>query len=216
LVGRYYDPITDQFLSVDPDVAETGQPYAFTGDDPLNATDPLGLKGWYCIKGKTHYYKGNKYGKVGNGKCVSSGKGGPDSSGVLIKPHTKVPASDVPLFPSWSAENKADAAADAAAQQAAAHPWESDTNCGTDPCQWDKNGNEIARPYTGVSVSQILLDLSTATDDVVNCAVFGSAGAALGTAVEPGGLTVAGAIGGCAAGIRFGDDIPPNMPGSSG
>ncbi len=34
LVGRYYDPATDQFLSVDPDVAETGQPYAYTGDDP--------------------------------------------------------------------------------------------------------------------------------------------------------------------------------------
>jgi hypothetical protein len=28
---------------VDPEVAETGQPYAFTGDDPLNETDPLGL-----------------------------------------------------------------------------------------------------------------------------------------------------------------------------
>ena len=42
-VNRYYDPSTDQFLSVDPDVAETGQPYAFTGDDPLNETDPLGL-----------------------------------------------------------------------------------------------------------------------------------------------------------------------------
>ena len=28
---------------MDPDLAETGQPYAFTGDDPLNATDPLGL-----------------------------------------------------------------------------------------------------------------------------------------------------------------------------
>jgi RHS repeat-associated protein len=47
LIDRYYDPTTDQFLSVDPDVAETGQPYAFTGDDPLNATDPLGL----CVKG---------------------------------------------------------------------------------------------------------------------------------------------------------------------
>jgi len=47
-VDRYYDPSTDQFLSVDPDLAETGQPYAFTGDDPLNATDPLGLK---CKKG---------------------------------------------------------------------------------------------------------------------------------------------------------------------
>jgi RHS repeat-associated protein len=43
LVGRYYDPATDQFLSVDPDVAETGQPYAFTGDNPVNRKDPLGL-----------------------------------------------------------------------------------------------------------------------------------------------------------------------------
>jgi hypothetical protein len=45
---RYYDPTTDQFLSVDPLVAETGQPYAFTGDDPLNATDPLGLLPYDC------------------------------------------------------------------------------------------------------------------------------------------------------------------------
>jgi hypothetical protein len=30
-------------LSVDPDVAETGQPYAYTGDDPVNAVDPKGL-----------------------------------------------------------------------------------------------------------------------------------------------------------------------------
>jgi hypothetical protein len=44
LVNRYYDPSTDQFLSVDPDVSETDQPYSFTDDDPLNATDPLGLK----------------------------------------------------------------------------------------------------------------------------------------------------------------------------
>lgn len=43
-VNRYYDPTTAQFLSVDPDVAETGQPYAFTGNDPLNQTDPLGLR----------------------------------------------------------------------------------------------------------------------------------------------------------------------------
>jgi hypothetical protein len=42
-IDRYYDPATDQFLSVDPDVAETGQPYVFTGDDPVNGSDPLGL-----------------------------------------------------------------------------------------------------------------------------------------------------------------------------
>ena len=43
-INRYYDPTTDQFLSVDPAVASTNQPYVFTNDNPLNATDPLGLK----------------------------------------------------------------------------------------------------------------------------------------------------------------------------
>jgi len=42
-VYRYYDPSTGQFLSVDPLVDLTGQPYAYTGGDPVNATDPSGL-----------------------------------------------------------------------------------------------------------------------------------------------------------------------------
>lgn len=45
LINRYYDPTTDQFLSIDPDVAETNQPYVFVNDDPLNAEDPLGQWG---------------------------------------------------------------------------------------------------------------------------------------------------------------------------
>jgi hypothetical protein len=72
VINRYYDPITDQFLSVDRYVAWTHQAYAFVNDDPLNLTDPLGLKGWYCILGVSHYYSGNKYGKVGPGKCAPS------------------------------------------------------------------------------------------------------------------------------------------------
>ena len=58
MIGRYYDPNADQFISVDPAVSQTGQPYAFTGDDPLNATDPMGLRfagppgtGDYCNTG---------------------------------------------------------------------------------------------------------------------------------------------------------------------
>jgi uncharacterized protein RhaS with RHS repeats len=42
-INRYYDPTTDQFLSIDPDVADTDEPYLYTGDDPLNSSDPLGL-----------------------------------------------------------------------------------------------------------------------------------------------------------------------------
>ena len=44
---RYYDPATGQFLSVDPLVASTHQPYAYTADDPVNLKDPTGL--WWCL-----------------------------------------------------------------------------------------------------------------------------------------------------------------------
>ena len=43
LVNRYYDPSTGQFLSVDPLVGITDQPYQYAGGDPVNFIDPLGL-----------------------------------------------------------------------------------------------------------------------------------------------------------------------------
>lgn len=49
-VDRYYDPSTGQFLSVDPVVATTGEAFAYTGDDPVNDTDPSGL---YDCSGKS-------------------------------------------------------------------------------------------------------------------------------------------------------------------
>ena len=38
--ARWYDPATGQFLSVDPDLAETGEPYAYAGDDPVKRGGP--------------------------------------------------------------------------------------------------------------------------------------------------------------------------------
>ncbi|MCL5446236.1 MAG: RHS repeat-associated core domain-containing protein, partial [Actinobacteria bacterium] len=43
LVNRYYDPSTGQFLSVDPLVGVTDQPYQYVGGDPINNEDPNGL-----------------------------------------------------------------------------------------------------------------------------------------------------------------------------
>jgi RHS repeat-associated protein len=43
LVNRYYNPATGQFLSVDPDVATSGQPYGYAGGNPVDNTDPTGL-----------------------------------------------------------------------------------------------------------------------------------------------------------------------------
>jgi RHS repeat-associated protein len=42
LINRYYDPATGQFLTLDPDVATTHQPYVYADDDPENEVDPSG------------------------------------------------------------------------------------------------------------------------------------------------------------------------------
>lgn len=46
LRARYYDPATDQFISVDPLVGFTQQPYGYSPGDPLDSVDPYGL---FCI-----------------------------------------------------------------------------------------------------------------------------------------------------------------------
>ncbi len=43
LRNRVYDPASASFLSVDPALAATGMPYAYTPGNPLQAVDPLGL-----------------------------------------------------------------------------------------------------------------------------------------------------------------------------
>jgi RHS repeat-associated protein len=42
--NRVYDPTTAQFLTVDPLVGITGQPYNYAFDDPVNLVDPTGLE----------------------------------------------------------------------------------------------------------------------------------------------------------------------------
>jgi RHS repeat-associated protein len=65
LLNRYYDPSTAQFLSVDPDVGQTGQPYVYCGDDPVNGSDPTGQLMWGGPGGNQNdFAKGN--GKAGN------------------------------------------------------------------------------------------------------------------------------------------------------
>jgi RHS repeat-associated protein len=44
LLARYYEPGTGQFISVDPDLAQTLAPYAYTNGNPVTGTDPTGLE----------------------------------------------------------------------------------------------------------------------------------------------------------------------------
>jgi RHS repeat-associated protein len=41
--ARWYDDATGQFMSLDPDIMSTESPFAYTGDNPVNGTDPDGL-----------------------------------------------------------------------------------------------------------------------------------------------------------------------------
>ena len=43
LNNRYHDPITNQFISVDPLVASTGEPYIYGAANPTTYSDPDGL-----------------------------------------------------------------------------------------------------------------------------------------------------------------------------
>jgi len=51
LINRYYDPTTGQFISVDPDLAQTQAPYAYADGNPVTGTDPAGLA---VLDGSTH------------------------------------------------------------------------------------------------------------------------------------------------------------------
>ena len=47
LRARYYDPATAQFLTRDPLEAETGAPYSYAGNDPVDNSDPSGMD--WCV-----------------------------------------------------------------------------------------------------------------------------------------------------------------------
>lgn len=51
LLGRYYDPATGQFLTVDPLVDETEQAYSYAGNDPVDDIDPTGASVAGCAAG---------------------------------------------------------------------------------------------------------------------------------------------------------------------
>jgi RHS repeat-associated protein len=53
LRARYYDPVSGQFVTVDPAVGKTNSPYAYVAGDVVNHTDPTGrswdLPGGLCV-----------------------------------------------------------------------------------------------------------------------------------------------------------------------
>ncbi len=62
LLNRYYDPAAGAFISVDPAISQTNQPYAYAGDNPVSRTDPTGLFWWiYETFHRTSRISGDDY-----------------------------------------------------------------------------------------------------------------------------------------------------------
>ncbi|WP_284984218.1 RHS repeat-associated core domain-containing protein [Arthrobacter sp. efr-133-TYG-118] len=60
LRARYYDPITTQFISIDPLAAITHAVYNYATNNPFNSSDPLGLWSWNPFE-----WTGEEWAKVG-------------------------------------------------------------------------------------------------------------------------------------------------------
>ena len=84
IVARYYDPVTGQFLTVDPDVATTLSPYGYLAGNPLNGTDPSGdcggLFGFVCTAWDATAGKAVNYVQTAN-LCLRAPWGGNNNNG---------------------------------------------------------------------------------------------------------------------------------------
>ncbi len=72
--ARWYDTGTGEFTTVDPDLAETGQPYQYAGDDPVNEADPSGAQPLTCLDGDIFLcFRGPEGGQTGPGRTRTPG-----------------------------------------------------------------------------------------------------------------------------------------------
>ena len=84
VLARYDDPVTGQFLTVDPDVATTLSPYGYLAGNPLNGTDPSGdcggLFGFVCTAWDATAGKAVNYVQTAN-LCLRAPWGGNNNNG---------------------------------------------------------------------------------------------------------------------------------------
>jgi RHS repeat-associated protein len=79
LVNRYLDPATGVFLTVDPALAMTGQPYSYADGDPVNSADPTGL--WPTIV--MGMVLGGAFGAIGSAAVYYSTPHKPGDAGLV-------------------------------------------------------------------------------------------------------------------------------------
>jgi len=241
LMNRYYDPTTCQFISKDPAVAQTGQPYDYAGDDPINRSDPNGLgptqlqtdinaENWYAtvaanlLSQAADLLLGAQWLRFSAAVNVAQGNYWNAFVDAVGASEWTTQAQDDIAQAKQDLQASRYAAAyvyrDQYEAAVNADPLKYDYPTGYAPSwnscytSYDNNGNCV--PGHAATIGQFLTDASNFLAKLDECAYGASWGFAAGTLIEPGGGSVAGAVGGCGAGVYFGDSIPPNAPGPHG
>jgi len=80
--ARYYDPLTAQFLTRDPLVSLTRQPYAYARGNPVSLVDPSGLDGYAAAGGAVAGEGACSTGLPDEGASSDSGYFGGGASGI--------------------------------------------------------------------------------------------------------------------------------------
>ena len=100
LRNRYYDPITAQFISVDPAVEATQSPYGYVEENPLIGVDPSGL---FCVKTCSDPFDGMRAGAASpiytdDGRWTYSGTTRADSTATVhYQGHFLPEGGDLPV-----------------------------------------------------------------------------------------------------------------------
>jgi RHS repeat-associated protein len=88
LRARNYDPLTAQFLTSDPALEETGEPYAYTADNPVNRGDLTGKQWWAPWRWSRAEREGIGMGLLYSGGATAAVAGGtalvPGGQGVAV------------------------------------------------------------------------------------------------------------------------------------
>ena len=89
LNNRYHDPTLGTFISVDPLVASTGEPYIYASGNPTTHSDPTGLCTY--VSGTCYFGGGVQVDVGGNGGSRGGGGNGGSSSGGSKPPSVSIP-----------------------------------------------------------------------------------------------------------------------------
>jgi RHS repeat-associated protein len=198
--ARPYDPSTGRFLQVDPIEGGTPNDYVYVSD-PVNGSDLTGKYADGRSPSSWRTYRGARTVKSAHIRALNRLLNSRTFSGRhrFDPVRARRNRNGIPLVTSLPAAFRGFA--------------NTTTMRPSRPLVRVSEPGHLSNPITPQGIYDGFVAVATVISTGVDCIVFGTAGATVGTFVEPVGGSVVGAVAGCAAGVAFSSAMPPGAPG---